>query len=35
MKLTDVRKEKVLQYLRPDGKAQVTVEYVDGEPKLD
>ena len=33
MKLTDVRKEKVLQFLRPDGKAQVTVEYVDGKPK--
>ncbi len=32
MALTAIRKEKVLPYLRPDGKSQVTVEYRDGRP---
>ena len=31
-KLTKVRQTGVLPYLRPDGKAQVTVEYCDGVP---
>jgi S-adenosylmethionine synthetase len=33
MKLTAVRKNGELNYLRPDGKSQVTVEYDDGTPK--
>ena len=32
-RLTEVRKSGTLEYLRPDGKSQVTVRYVDGEPK--
>ena len=30
--LSMVRKQKLVDYLRPDGKAQVSVEYVDGRP---
>lgn len=32
-RLSQVRKEKILEYLRPDGKSQVTIEYDSDTPK--
>lgn len=32
-KLSELRKDDILDYLRPDGKSQVTVAYEDGVPK--
>lgn len=32
-RMTMLRKEKILRYLGPDGKSQVTVEYKNGKPK--
>ena len=32
-RLAQIRKERIIEYLRPDGKAQVSIEYENGVPK--
>jgi S-adenosylmethionine synthetase len=32
-RLSTARRQRILEFLRPDGKSQVSVEYVDGRPK--